>query len=84
MATMSTPKTGQPGTTSWEYYIEDKVDWIRYQDVCKVEGSGAALVDEQGKIIKDNLSIGCPIKILSNKTKIIGSGTKGNTYHAIV
>ena len=84
MATMSTPKTGQPGTTSWEYYIEDKVDWIRYQDVCKVEGSGAALVDEQGKIIKDNLSIGTPIKILSNKTKIIGSGTKGNTYHASV
>jgi hypothetical protein len=84
MATMSSPKTGQSGTNSWEYYVENKVDWIRYQDICKIEGNAAKLVNQKGEIIIDRLSSGTSIKLLSNKTKIIGEGTKNQTYHANV
>ena len=34
MATFATKKTGiRPPITSWEYYVEDKDDWTRYNDL---------------------------------------------------
>ena len=84
MANMSKTKTGQSGVTSWEYYIVDKEDWVRFQDMCKIEGDNAVLVDIKGIAVSEKLSSGTPIKLLSNKNIVIGKGTKGNTYYANV
>ena len=84
MSTMATPKTGQPGISSWEYYIENKSDWIRFENTCTVEGSHGELVDDKGEVIIPRITSGTTIKLLSNKTTIIGTGTKNQTYHANV
>ena len=68
--------------TAWEYYVQDKEDWKRYEKVIKVEFLRKTLPvlfkDDKGKnTIGKPLKNGTPLILLSNKSFIIDKKIHG-------
>lgn len=92
MANFSSKKTGM-NVTSWEYYIQDKDDWKKFEKNIKVEFTGnnppILFKDPKGKqVIGKPLKNGEALQLLNNKSymieeKIHGyvkSNTSGSGY----
>jgi len=76
MATFSIKKTGM-NITAWEYYVQNKEDWIRYKNLkVEIPSSTSNLPilykDNKGKdTIGSPLKNGTPLELLSNQSFII-------------
>lgn len=82
MATFSVKKTGM-NISSWEYYVQDKKDWMRYKNTSKVEFRGVnppiLFKDKDGKEpIGSPLKNGQAVELLSNKSFIINGVIHAN------